>query len=228
MKNNNVKFEEFYKDFLGIDLKCDSISAGTFTSASRNLPLNKEYFYPVIFTDYYGRLTCSTSKKFEGICNDKFQGRKSDMNIILREINFKYSSKDYTNYSLDIVNDPKFSLVKVRRYVYFSDIKKESSAKIDDSRSYLKNEVDGFVAQARITDIYESVGANIAVYTDPKFRNKGHGKNVVSGAINICIEKNILPMYIVEDNNWSSIILAEKLGFEFVCYEYLVRCVDGF
>ncbi|NBI05588.1 GNAT family N-acetyltransferase [Senegalia massiliensis] len=62
----------------------------------------------------------------------------------------------------------------------------------------------------------------MAVFTYPKYRNQGYGKQVVKGYINWCLDKDILPIYLVDIENIPSIKLAESLGFEIKSTEVIV------
>ncbi len=97
-------------------------------------------------------------------------------------------------------------------------------AKIDavEAGQYFIGLVDGEIAtSAFITDI-DYRGANIAVGTRPKFRNRGYGKVIVSHLTEWCISNGYLPIYLVDSNNVPSIKLAQSLGYEVKSDEIVV------
>lgn len=64
-----------------------------------------------------------------------------------------------------------------------------------------------------MSDIHYNAG-NIIIYTINDFRNNGYGKAIVSKICRKCKENNIIPIYWVEENNLSSIKLANNVGFK--------------
>lgn len=60
------------------------------------------------------------------------------------------------------------------------------------------------------------------VYTSPNYRKKGYGKEVVKACINWCQQNNLLPIYLVEEENTNSIKLVESLGLELKSHEWII------
>jgi GNAT superfamily N-acetyltransferase len=65
--------------------------------------------------------------------------------------------------------------------------------------------------------------AGFATITHPEYRNSGHGKSVVSRAMEVAFEQNLLPEYRTVEHWSSSVALAEHLGFECVARSILVQ-----
>ena len=70
-----------------------------------------------------------------------------------------------------------------------------------------------FVSIGYVSDIHYNAG-NIIIYTIDNFRNNGYGKAIVSAICKECRINNIIPIYWVEKNNYSSIKLASAVGFK--------------
>lgn len=65
--------------------------------------------------------------------------------------------------------------------------------------------------------------AGFATVTHPAYRNRGHGKSVVSRAMDAAFERELLPEYRTVERWSSSVALAEHLGFEQVARSILVQ-----
>ena len=74
--------------------------------------------------------------------------------------------------------------------------------------------LDGLKVAGRgmISDIY-SEGCNIVVYVYEQYRQKGIGAALVRACVDWCLERNLLPIYFVDQANGASIALAQSLGF---------------
>ena len=92
---------------------------------------------------------------------------------------------------------------------------------IKEGRKFVIIKEDRIVSSAKISDVDFS-GGNIVVYTDFQYRKLGHGKQVVKKSIDWCLEKHILPIYLVDIENRPSVSLAESLGFEIMSKEVIV------
>lgn len=71
----------------------------------------------------------------------------------------------------------------------------------------------GKVAAAAGTNWRSSCCAEIYVYTEPEFRRRGWGEAVVRAATAGLLREGLLPLYMVESANLSSILLAEAVGY---------------
>lgn len=65
--------------------------------------------------------------------------------------------------------------------------------------------------------------AGFATITHPAYRNRGHGKSVVSRAVEAAFERDLLPEYRTVERWPSSVALAEQLGFKQVARSVLVQ-----
>ena len=92
---------------------------------------------------------------------------------------------------------------------------------IEEKRYFIIVENDEIAAYSFISDIdYE--GANIGVVTIPKYRRKGYGKALVSKAIEWCNKNEVIPIYLVNQQNDASVKLAKSLGFKVMSKEIIV------
>lgn len=68
--------------------------------------------------------------------------------------------------------------------------------------------------------------AGLATVTHPAYRNRGHGKSVVSRAVEAAFHRNLLAEYRTVERWSSSVALAEHLGFEQVARSILVQLAE--
>lgn len=98
-----------------------------------------------------------------------------------------------------------------------------SSLEIDDvDRSTFAVLRDGQpIAASQISSAHEVAG--FATVTHPAYRNQGHGKSVVSRAMEAAFDRNPLVEYRTVERWSPSVALAEHLGFEQVARSILVQ-----
>ena len=71
----------------------------------------------------------------------------------------------------------------------------------------------GRVAAAAGTNWRSPFCAEVYVHTAPEFRRRGWGRAVVQAATAALLREGLLPLYIVEEANLPSILLAEAVGY---------------
>lgn len=221
-----MRFREYYNKYLGITNEEDSI----FLSEFRNEPINEKYYYPVIISDYYGKLKCSVAEEyfnFHGTIDDVyrvFNNFKSiDEGYRLREMKrFVYTGtkmqvEKSIRLTMDIMDELKFNYDSSGRKEYVN----RKSKILNDGRQYVIIDSNSIASLGFISDI-QCGGGNIVVSTIEGHRGKGYGKDVVRACVNWSLENNILPIYLVETTNKSSVAIAESLGFQYMCREFII------
>lgn len=228
------RFEVYYNKFLGVN-KDEITKDIVYESKYRDMPLNKRYYYPVIISKFNNNMICSCSSQFASICRDNFDGTMESFLRILEAINItgshyrlrkmrRYSIKDsnivYTS-KADILTE---DIIRKVNFKEIEDKEKYITRKqdiLEEKRQFGVLKDNNIASTAFISDIYCG-GCNIVVYTSPNYRKEGYGKEVVKACINWCQQNNLLPIYLVEEDNVSSIKLVESLGLELKSHEWII------
>jgi RimJ/RimL family protein N-acetyltransferase len=228
------RFEEYYNRFLGLS-KNEITKHMVVESEYRDMPLNQKYFYPIIISKFDSYMVCSSSSQFLSICNSKFDGTIESISNILEVMNMNgnhYRIRKMRRYSIENssrIYDTKADTLteNMFRKVNFSGIEdKEKYIRgkqniLHEQRQFVVLKDNSIASTAFISDIYSS-GCNIVVYTPPNYRQEGYGKEVVKACINWCKENKLLPIYLVEEGNLSSIKLAESLALDLKSHEWII------
>jgi len=228
------RFEVYYNKFLGVD-KNERTKHRVVESEYRDMPLNKKYFYPIIISKFDNNMICSCSSQFISICKSKFDGTIESISNILEVMNMNdshYRLRRMRRYSIEnsnVVYDTKADVLteNIIRKVNFKEIEdKEKYIRgkqniLQEKRQFGVLKDDSIASTAFISEIYSS-GCNIVVYTSPNYRKEGYGKEVVKACINWCQQNNLLPIYLVEEDNINSIKLAESLALELKSHEWII------
>jgi len=246
MKGDNllkVDFKKYYNDYLGIDEKQFKSGKRVFSSVQRNVPLNFQYVYKMIATvledsvvfsiapEFYNSFTkfingknIESLKQVIEVSHDFFQSKLNDFKV--RQV-YRLTLKEENTTNLyngqaiqlkkSILFESNKNMNEKEKIMIWNKRRKE----IEEGRKYVVLIENNIVSSAKISDI-DFLGGNIAVFTDPKYRNQGYGKQVVKGCINWCLDKDILPIYLVDIENIPSVKLAESLGFEIKSTEVIV------
>lgn len=229
-----TRFEEYYNKFLGLN-KNEITEHMVFESKYRDMPLNNKYFYPIIISKFNDRMICSCSSKLASMCISSFDGSMESISNILKVMNIddnKYRLRKMRRYSIEspyVLFDTKADILTedIIRKVNFQGIedkenyirKKENI--LQEKRQFFILKDGNIAATAFISEVY-SRGCNIVVYTSPNYRKQGYGKEVVKACINWCHQNNLLPIYLVEEENTNSIKLVESLGLQLKCHEWII------
>lgn len=231
---NMSRFKAYYNKFLGVNE--NEVSKYIIVESEyRDMPLNKKYFYPIIISKFEGNMICSSSKQYINICRSKFDGTIESISSILEAMNKKdnnYRIRKMRRYSIEDSN----RIYGTKAETLTEDMIRNLSFKeIEDKEKYIQGKKDilhekrqfialkdnNIASTAFISEIYSS-GCNIVVYTSTDYRNEGHGKEVVMACINWCQQNNLVPIYLVEEDNQNSIKLAESLGLELKSHEWII------
>jgi len=225
-------YNSFYREYLGVSNQSKNVSV--YTSEFREQFLNRQYLYPVIFTDMDNKVICSTSSKYFELCKDSFTGEKESIykvyesfksqgNYSLREM-YRYSlSNDQRKYDSSALT-PTTEILRSLDFKLSSNVElyiEQRKEIIESKRQFAVVESTRIASTAFISDIYGS-GCNIVVFTRPEYRGLGYGKEVVMACINWCLERELIPLYLVEKSNLASIALAESIGLIRKSHEWII------
>lgn len=233
-----LDFETFYLEYLGIH-KDHKITLTPITKVSqyRKLLLNGRYIYPIIFSDFKAGQICSCIDEYETLCSKHYDGTVKSIKGIYTSIVDQSKEKTYTlrkfkRYAVadhqskistkaipltyEIIDNTYFAILQDKE-----SYKKKKQFILDEQRQFVIIDQHQIAATAFISDIYNK-GCNIVVYTDPQYRNRGYGKEVVKACIIWCYEHGFIPIYLVDETNIPSIRLAKGVGFEQQCTEWTI------
>jgi RimJ/RimL family protein N-acetyltransferase len=228
------RFKAYYNKFLGVN-KNEISKYMIVESDYRDMPLNKKYFYPIIISKFEGNMICSSSNQYINMCRSKFDGTLESITSILEAMNKKddhYRIRKMRRYSIEDSSE----IYGTKAEVLTEDmIRNVNFKEIEDKEKYIRGKQDilqakrqfvvlkdnNIASTAFISEIY-STGCNIVVYTSTDYRHEGHGKEVVKACINWCQQNNLVPIYLVEEDNQNSIKLAESLALELKSHEWII------
>lgn len=141
------------------------------------------------------------------------------------------SSKIETNENIRILSIDDIESLKVLEKTADKETWNEAGSCLDEGPifGYFEEErllsIAGFVPWAyksmdghRITDL-----ANLLVYTSPRARKMGLGKNVVANLVEFAHQQGYIGQYQVDSKNIPSIQLATSLGFEDLGGHFCIR-----
>ena len=220
---------------------------GLFGTTKREVPLNKEFFYPLIYTKYNGEIYISVSNQYynfvlnniKDIDFTKLDNKhiiaffKKIFSDVLENFEVKEMYRMYRDTKLNIIGNDAVLLNENNKKYFMNTGKKSNDVSFKEKKwKKLKNIIDTemiyiiktenkITSMAYVSDIFAE-GANIVVSTDEKNRRKGHGKKVVARLTNSIIERKLLPIYFVNINNKPSINLAKSLGYINIADEIVV------
>ncbi len=235
-------FIKYYNKFLGVDFYCKNTKTIFVSSDVRNHPINIDFYYPIIVSDFCGKIIFSISPKYfddiSKLCNDELDFE--NIQLILHE----YFSKKQINFEIKTMNRmAKFSdtktvskavLLKNNMKQYFldsfsSDINLEEKLNkwekvkknIKDTCYFCFLQKGKILSTSFVSDIIYGTG-NIVVFTKKEHRLNGYARECLIKCINWCFSNNILPIYFVDTENKGSIKLAQSLEFKNMSKEIVV------
>ncbi|GKX29491.1 hypothetical protein SH1V18_19710 [Vallitalea longa] len=230
------RFDEYYLGYLGINSSNIMKNIIVVKSEYREMPLNGKYLYPIIFVEYNRYIVCSCSYEFFNICKDKFDGTIESIYSIFKVLNQNgnyYRLRKMRKYSIDEITSIKYYTVAntltediIRSLSFNTNINIEDyiirkKAILLEKRQFVIIKYNRIASTAFISDIYNG-GGNIVVFTNDDYKRHGYGKEVVKACINWCVKNNIIPIYLVEESNSSSIKLAESLNLKLKSIEWVI------
>ena len=233
-------FDKYYKAFLGSDLK--KIYPWYIVKAQEdNRILNNHYYYPLILTHYEGKNFLSITPEFYSEFKNELSSMKPlNINDFIKTFfesrlnGFEYKKMlrltKYDNIPLHstmaipLTHNAKtlFMNSGKNKDVSFKEKKWELlKPYISEKRHYIVPSATEILSIAHISDIQEGAG-NIVVFTPQAHRQKGYGKEAVTGTLEWCMNNKVLPIYFVDERNIASINLAKSLGFVVETHETVV------
>ncbi len=223
-------YEDYYREYLGLFSQESQLSHVVIQSKYRDLPINNKHYYPVIISQINDTKVCSCSEKYYELCKCSFDGTIESLQNSRFQWSklHRYSISESNDYTPNLVLPLNESLLRSVSFNIHNDIEAYIESKRDilsDARQFAYIENHRILSTAFISDIYCS-GCNIVVYTDPDFRSKGYGRQTVNACINWCLSNRLLPIYLVEETNTSSIRLAEALGFKLMNTEWALMEIE--
>lgn len=211
------------------------------------MALNREFFYPVILTQYNGEIYLSVSPKYYDIVLNSIKDidltKLSNNQIItflqdvflriLDNFEIKEMYRMCKNTKIDIENSNAVLLNNNTKQYFLNTGSKSNDVSfkeqkwrqlkyiVDSEMIYIVPKDNKIASMAFTSDIYMR-GANIVVSTNEEYRKKGYGKTSVAFLTNSIIEKGLLPIYFVNLNNEASVKLAKSLGYVNMATEIVI------
>lgn len=229
------KYLNYYKKYIGEPREL------IVPNINRDIPINKNFYYPIIITKIYNKSVVSISPKLY----DKFiifMNKKENLDLIetVREISIKeiknvefqfmyrYIKDSSNNIDINSVNNKLFEIkepfINTSQKLLDRKYKEEQWEKLVNNVYYLNCILkdDKVASLGYVSDIFYGFG-NIVIQTIDEHRNCGYGKKVVEAISRECLNNQIIPIYWVNKNNEFSIKLAESLDFKKVSEEFVVK-----
>ncbi len=217
MENHN-DFNLFYRSYLGINDKKIIQGITVCVSNNRDLPLNKNFYYKIIITEYNGKCVVSCSpevekEKINNICN--LIKNRTIEDIIETKIHIETYDRACM-YRMVLNEEPDYSSLselKIGKKIVcfkYNKVMKKFLALIEET----------LIGYSKVSDVYYSYG-NLVVWIDEEYRRNGVAEQLVKLSIEQCYKDGINPMYITKSNNTASFSLAQKLKFKIVKKEVI-------
>ncbi len=241
-------FENHYQNYLGIDL--DEFKKGK-RIYNKILKYNQQpgySYYYMIITEFQTERVITIHPDFEekfckselerllklneeetiDFLNKKFGINNPEFNI--RKM-FRYSVNKNEFINSPLINEAMV-MTEQHKDIYLTRVNfldqeiQESIWKsilpmLNQKRAFICRRENDLIAEGSITTIIDN-GGNIGVSTQNQYRKKGYGQAIVSQAVKWCFDNKIIPIYLVDQVNTNSILLAESLGFQLKSIEILI------
>jgi len=207
-KMNTISFSNFYREYLGLDggMICNGVHVCRCNH--RDVPINKRYFYKIIAANYNGEkiISCSPELDERELCS------------LCTKINFDTIGVGNIPDGLLL---PPFELSYMDRMLLGTPIDSPASGGnctieyryLEEYRKYIALTDGELAGYCKVSDILCGYG-NLVVWVDETRRRMGIADGLLRLMIQKCREEGIVPMYVVKTDNYASIALAKKLGFQ--------------
>lgn len=247
-----MKFNEHYLKFLNIDLTNENIQIAQ--SSLRNKPIAYDFKHFLIASNYKDKMLFSIVPEFHSAftkyvsntvknCSLNTELMKKIDNFFFNKISGTYVVRNMIRLSLDSLNysDTNSSQITTlsiqnrEQYLNFINTRVRGEKYLNKQwsrrRSFIKAgrlfaiiEDNQIVSCSELSNVNFN-GANIVVQTHPKYRRKGYARQLVIACTKWCLNKNIVPVYWVDEKNTPSLELAKGLGFKICSNEIVVSKV---
>lgn len=225
-------FEDYYTEYLGIEQsKLRSGRLNVFASPYRDLPICQYYYSKVIICNWKGYDICSCPPSIIGeLINLSIDKVKNKVTKLLSETEWTR----YLRYSYDYTVVEQETIAFPLSYDFYNSHMKNPFNQLSDYyQKIIKDEILQIVflegriySQAYLSDIYAG-GGNISVNCFEQYRNRGFASECVKAVLNYAKKRDVLPVYLVREDNVASIRVAEKNGFTFkvdeLCAHYKAK-----
>lgn len=210
---NTTLFSDFYREYLGLDDSVICNDVHVCRCKYRDIPINKRYFYKIIATNYNREKIISLSPELD----------ERELCSLCTKINFDTIGVG------DILDDlmlPQYKLSYMDRMLLETPIDMGIDRRsawagnnameyqyLEEYRKYIALMNGDLVGYCKVSDVISGFG-NLVVWVEESRRRLGIAESLVKLMIKKCYEEGIVPMYVVKTDNYASIALAKKLGFQ--------------
>ncbi|MBS4535336.1 GNAT family N-acetyltransferase [Clostridium sp. D2Q-14] len=241
--NIEEDFWNYYYSYLGVEEKDLKVSKLIFKCNQRDKPINNWYLYPLVVTNIGAEFICSISpkyartfRKFISTCNyHNFEELYGLLDIYFNDKLDDYNIRKMYRLTIEDTRLREFNksrAIILTREVLMKGLKNTTLKEKQDIWSRKKEEVEqgrqyvilndeNIVSYCKVSNI-DFGGGNLVVWTEPEYRGRGYGKEVVIAATKWCIENDILPIYWVDSDNLASLNLAKALNYKIYSEELVV------
>lgn len=210
---NTTLFSDFYREYLGLDDSVICNDVHVCRCKYRDIPINKRYFYKIIATNYNGEKIISHSPEFDerelsSLCTkinfDTIGVGNIPDDLMLPQCELSYMDRMLLGTPIDMGIDRRTAWAgnNAMEYQY-----------LEEYRKYIALMNGDLVGYCKVSDVISCFG-NLVVWVEESRRRLGIAENLVRLMIKKCHEEGIEPMYVVKTDNYASIALAKKLGFQ--------------
>ncbi|MGH4125071.1 MAG: GNAT family N-acetyltransferase [Clostridium sp.] len=239
----NELFNSYYLKYLGISIQEVHKEKKIFQCSQRKKPINNCFFQHLIVTNIDGINTFSvTPKLYRDFSKYIIPFKNMETTELFKVLRVFFDSRleiytirEMYRMTLDITYKRiplQNSIVKLTKEIFINNLQTVSEEEkqriwlrkkdeVIQGRQYIILDGNKIASYCKVSNI-DYNGGNLTVYTNEKYRNKGYGKSVSIGAINWCIENEVIPVYWVDKKNMPSVALAKSLGFKIRSEEIVV------
>ncbi|WP_202708826.1 GNAT family N-acetyltransferase [Sporosalibacterium faouarense] len=243
------EYIDYYCKYLGINILDLSKGNIIFSCNQRNEPISGSHFQHLIITEIDGKQIFSISPKYyngfkkhilkykenklEGVNKLKpFLQSFFENKLKKHQIRKMYRLTVNKDEMIDI---PSSLAIQLTKEILMDNIKdkdriekdriwRRKKTEVEDGRQYTILDDGKITCWCKVSDI-DFDGGNLAVWTSPKYRRRGYGKQVTLDAVKWCFRNNVIPIYWVDSTNVASINLAKGIGFKVMSEEIVVSSI---
>lgn len=230
-----MDYNSYYYKYLNINSEGLKQGQRVFQSSYREVPINSRWYYPIIGTEMDGHNICSCASGLQALCNEQYDGSIESMTMLLEKLKLESSDfqlRQMSRYacseihlhitpkvqqlSQELIENIEFQDPTIR-----DDFIKRKRQIVEEGRQFVVLNENRIISMAFVSDVMEGSG-NIVVYTQPEYRNHGLGKAVVSKCIKWCLDRALIPIYLVEESNLPSVQIAQAVGMKQMNREWII------
>lgn len=230
-----MDYNSYYYKYLNINSEGLKQGQRVFSSFCREVPINSRWYYLMIGTEIEGHNICSCAPGIQELCNELYDGSIESMTMLLEKLKLKSSAfqlRQMSRYACSEIHlhiNPKvqqlsqelIETIEFQDPTIRDDFIKRKRQIVEDGRQFVVLNENRIISMAFVSDVMEGSG-NIVVYTQPEYRNLGLGKAVVSACIKWCLDRELIPIYLVEETNLPSVQIAQAVGMKQMNREWII------